>query len=62
MRIAWKIGVVLTLVVSGPAAAEANGVIKEDYKSPSGNRPEMSGNAKNRHLEVTATSAAAGGT
>jgi hypothetical protein len=30
----------------------ANYIIKEDYRSPSGNRLEMSGNVKTRHLEI----------
>ena len=30
----------------------ANNIIKEDYRSPSGNRLEMSGNVKTRHLEI----------
>jgi hypothetical protein len=30
----------------------ANGVIKEDYRSPTGNRLEMSGNVRTKHLEI----------
>lgn len=30
----------------------ANGIIKEDYRSPTGNRLEMSGNIKTKHLEI----------
>lgn len=33
-------------------AVPPNNVIKEDYRSPSGNRLEMSGNVKTRHLEI----------
>jgi hypothetical protein len=30
----------------------ANGIIKEDYRSPSGNRLEVAGNVKTKHLEI----------
>lgn len=33
-------------------AVPANGIIKEDYRSPSGSRLEMSGNVNTRHLEI----------
>lgn len=33
-------------------AVPANGIIKEDYRSPSGNRLEMSGNVRTKHLEI----------
>jgi hypothetical protein len=33
-------------------AVAANGIIKEDYRSPSGNRLEMSGNVRTKHLEI----------
>jgi hypothetical protein len=73
MRVIWKLGVVLTVIVSGPAAAEtwraradliatksAEGCARDGSvytlelagDAFSGNRLEMSGNVKTRHLEI----------